>query len=108
MNKILTAEKGEENNNLDEQSQTALLVLPEPGSQERLLAERKLVRKLDRRLLPTILIIYIVNYIDVRRYPQFNSEADGPSLARWDYYSPFARHTERFTLIRYVCLDVEN
>ena len=66
------AEKGEENYSLDEQSQTNLFVLPEPGSQERLLAERKLVRKLDRRLLPTILVIYIVNYIDVRHYPQLS------------------------------------
>jgi hypothetical protein len=41
--------------------------LPEPGSQERLLAERKLVRTLDTRVLPTIFIITIMNYIDVRR-----------------------------------------
>ncbi|KAG6819336.1 hypothetical protein H0H93_012813 [Arthromyces matolae] len=30
----------------------------------RLIAERKLVRKLDSRLLPTVVIIYIMNYID--------------------------------------------
>ena len=59
------AQKGEENDRLDERSQPDPLVLPDPGSRERLLAERKLVRKLDMRLLPTILIIYIVNYIDV-------------------------------------------
>jgi hypothetical protein len=46
-------------------SQGSLLPLPEPGSPERLLAERKLVRKLDARLLPTIILIYIMNYIDV-------------------------------------------
>lgn len=40
--------------------------LPESGSQERTLAEKKLVRKLDRRLLPTIFLIFIMNYIDVR------------------------------------------
>ena len=28
--------------------------------------ERRLVRKLDMRLLPMIILIYIVNYIDVR------------------------------------------
>ena len=28
-------------------------------------AERHLVRKLDMRLLPTIILIYIMNYIDV-------------------------------------------
>ena len=28
-------------------------------------AERKLVRKLDSRLLPTIVVIFIMNYIDV-------------------------------------------
>jgi len=46
------------------QSQSSPLSLPKPGSQERLLAERKLVRKLDTRVLPTIFIIYIMNYID--------------------------------------------
>ena len=29
-------------------------------------AERQLVRTLDRRLLPTIILIFIMNYIDVR------------------------------------------
>ena len=31
----------------------------------RVAAERRLVRKLDIRLLPTIILIYIMNYIDV-------------------------------------------
>ena len=39
--------------------------LPAPGSQGRLLAERRLVRKLDVRLIPTIFLIFIMNYIDV-------------------------------------------
>ena len=30
-------------------------------------AERRLLKKLDRRLLPTIVVIYIMNYIDVRQ-----------------------------------------
>ncbi|KAJ7606571.1 major facilitator superfamily domain-containing protein [Mycena polygramma] len=38
--------------------------LPAIGSPERILAERRLVRKLDARLLPTIILIYILNYID--------------------------------------------
>ncbi|KAL0568366.1 hypothetical protein V5O48_013624, partial [Marasmius crinis-equi] len=38
--------------------------LPEPGTPERIAAERNLVRKLDRRVLPTIILIYIMNYID--------------------------------------------
>ncbi|KAJ6504752.1 MFS general substrate transporter [Mycena vitilis] len=38
--------------------------LPEIGTPERILAERRLVRKLDSRLLPTIILIYILNYID--------------------------------------------
>ncbi|KAL0961171.1 hypothetical protein HGRIS_006143 [Hohenbuehelia grisea] len=38
--------------------------LPEAGTPERLLAEKKLVRRLDMRLLPTIVVIYIMNYID--------------------------------------------
>lgn len=37
------------------------LLLPE----RRQHAERKLVRKLDFRLLPTIVLIFILNYIDV-------------------------------------------
>ncbi len=40
--------------------------LPTKGTPERLLAERKLVRKLDSRVLPTILLIFIMNFIDVR------------------------------------------
>ena len=30
-------------------------------------AERRLVKKLDQRLLPTIVVIYIMNFIDVRQ-----------------------------------------
>ena len=32
----------------------------------RQIAERRLLRKLDFRLLPTIVVIYLMNYIDVR------------------------------------------
>ena len=32
-------------------------------------AERRLVRMLDTRLLPTIILIFIMNYIDVRSPP---------------------------------------
>lgn len=32
----------------------------------RRIAERRLVRKLDFRLLPTVVVIYFMNYIDVR------------------------------------------
>ncbi|KAF8624306.1 hypothetical protein AX15_005937 [Amanita polypyramis BW_CC] len=38
--------------------------LPEPGTEERRIAERRLVRKLDMRVLPTIILIYILNHID--------------------------------------------
>jgi hypothetical protein len=34
--------------------------------------ERALVRKLDRRLMPTIIFIYLLNYIDVRNHPFVN------------------------------------
>jgi hypothetical protein len=34
---------------------------------QRASAERRLVKKLDYRLLPTIILIYIMNYIDVRQ-----------------------------------------
>lgn len=47
------------------QSQDDLPPLSNPGSRERILAERKLLRKLDARLLPMIVIIYMMNYIDV-------------------------------------------
>ncbi|KAF9465317.1 MFS general substrate transporter [Collybia nuda] len=61
-----TSEKEKEDVSIEDrpQSQTSLLALPEPGSPERILAERRLVRKLDSRVLPTIFIIYIMNYID--------------------------------------------
>lgn len=42
--------------------------IPEKGTPERAIAERKLVRKLDCRVLPTIFVIYIMNYIDVRSF----------------------------------------
>ncbi|KAF8918389.1 MFS general substrate transporter [Mucidula mucida] len=38
--------------------------LPEKGSPERLLAERRIVRKLDVRVLPMIFLIFVMNYID--------------------------------------------
>ncbi|KAF7332789.1 Tartrate transporter [Mycena kentingensis (nom. inval.)] len=38
--------------------------LPDVGTPERVALERKLVRKLDMRLLPTIILIFIMNYID--------------------------------------------
>jgi hypothetical protein len=43
--------------------------LPPSGSNERIAAEKKLLRKLDGRLLPTIFVIYIMNYIDVCLFP---------------------------------------
>ncbi|KAJ7057688.1 MFS general substrate transporter [Mycena amicta] len=39
-------------------------LLPDVGTPERVRMERKLVRKLDIRLLPTIILIFIMNYID--------------------------------------------
>lgn len=38
------------------------------GSEERAVAEKKLLRKLDYRLLPTVFIIYVMNYIDVSQF----------------------------------------
>ena len=34
---------------------------------KRAAAEKRLVKKLDHRLLPTIVVIFIMNYIDVRQ-----------------------------------------
>lgn len=36
------------------------------SSEDRARAEKRLVRLLDMRLLPTIILIYLMNYIDVR------------------------------------------
>ncbi|KAJ7629691.1 major facilitator superfamily domain-containing protein [Mycena polygramma] len=53
-----------------EDKPTQLLVIPDsslppaPGTSERVVAERRLVRKLDFRLLPAIATIFILNYID--------------------------------------------
>ncbi|KAJ3982629.1 major facilitator superfamily domain-containing protein [Lentinula detonsa] len=52
---------------MEEQANPALFEedpLPPEGSTERILAERRLVKKLDRRVLPTIVLIFIMNYID--------------------------------------------
>ncbi|KAF9013055.1 MFS general substrate transporter [Cyathus striatus] len=38
--------------------------LPKQGTYEREKAEKKLVRKLDMRVLPTIVLVFIMNYID--------------------------------------------
>ncbi|TFK71262.1 MFS general substrate transporter [Pluteus cervinus] len=38
--------------------------LPPSGTLERIEAEKRLVRKLDMRVLPTIVLIFIMNYID--------------------------------------------
>ena len=49
----------EKSNNQDDEG------LPAPCFQSRLLAERKLVRTLDMWLIPTIFLIFIMNFIDV-------------------------------------------
>jgi len=55
---------GDENSN-EHHMQDDPEKLPESGSQERTVVERHLVRKLDTRLLPTMILIYILNHIDV-------------------------------------------
>ena len=50
------------NSSLVDDSDTALL-----DTGLRAQAEKKLVRKLDFRLLPTIILLFIMNYIDVSR-----------------------------------------
>jgi hypothetical protein len=57
--------ENEKDSSTEETQQSSPVQIPEHGSQERLIAERKLVRMLDTRLLPTLFIIYIMNYIDV-------------------------------------------
>ncbi|KAJ6504733.1 MFS general substrate transporter, partial [Mycena vitilis] len=54
--------------------------LPAIGSPERILTERRLVRKLDARLLPTIILIYILNYIDACCL--HSSQSNGITTAR--------------------------
>lgn len=48
----------------DTEEKDGELLLPE----RRAAAERHLVRMLDMRLLPTIVLIFILNYIDVSKY----------------------------------------
>jgi hypothetical protein len=103
------AQKEKEDNTTNESyhcSQSSSLSLPEPGSQERLLAERKLVRKLDVRLLPVVFILYVLNYIDVclsRVLMMVRTDNSLPAYRH--YHGPFARHAERLTHYRYVVLD---
>ena len=59
---------GDDNNKLDAKN---IEEMPSPGSPERILAERNLVRKLDTHLLPTIFLIFIMNYIDVGFFSVF-------------------------------------
>ncbi|KAK9364403.1 major facilitator superfamily domain-containing protein [Lipomyces kononenkoae] len=40
------------------------VVLPPPGSEERVKLEKKLKRKLDSTILPVVVIMYILNYLD--------------------------------------------
>lgn len=54
--------------------------VPNDGDDFRLLsadarkaAERALVRKLDCRLMPTAVVIYLLNYIDVCTHPFYES-----------------------------------
>ncbi len=46
-------------------SQSDINFVSDQGSQGRILAERRLVRKLDMRFLPMVTLIYLMNYIDV-------------------------------------------
>ncbi|KNZ72033.1 hypothetical protein J132_05082 [Termitomyces sp. J132] len=57
------------------------LGLPVSGTPERLKAERKLVRKLDSRLLPTVFVIFIMNYIDVE-HAHLSKQRNGITTAR--------------------------
>ncbi|PBL03644.1 MFS general substrate transporter [Armillaria gallica] len=45
-------------------SQSDIDFVSDQGSQRRILAERRLVRKLDMRFLPMVTLIYLMNYID--------------------------------------------
>jgi hypothetical protein len=62
------AESKKESTSIDESQPSQsddLLILSQPGSRAKLLAEQKLVRKLDMRLLPVVFAIYVLNHIDV-------------------------------------------
>lgn len=39
--------------------------LPKSGTIQRSLEEQDLVRKLDRRVLPTIFVVFVMNFMDV-------------------------------------------
>jgi hypothetical protein len=55
----------DEKKSANESAETEDIQIPEPGTPERILAEKRLVRKLDLSLLPAISLIYVMNYIDV-------------------------------------------
>jgi hypothetical protein len=44
-------------------------------NEQRASAERRLVKKLDHRVLPMVVLIYIMNYIDVGHHIGFNSSS---------------------------------
>jgi hypothetical protein len=69
-------ETGSHDSNDDGVQVTVLL-----ENDKRASAERRLVKKLDHRLLPTIVVIYIMNYIDVRQphWVQYSLCAQGTS-----------------------------
>lgn len=72
--------------------------LPPLGTRERVIAEKKLLKKLDMRLLPTIFVIYIMNYIDVCALSLsiLLSGSRLMTLAERYHYCTVERHARRF------------
>lgn len=77
--------------------------LPPLGTKERTIAEKRLVKKLDMRLLPTIFLIYIMNYIDVCALP-VSTPISGPcltTLAERNYHRKVEGDARRLRNKRY-------
>ena len=43
-------------------------------------AERHIIRKLDMRLMPTVVVLYLMNYIDVSRSVSWFDDVQGSNL----------------------------
>lgn len=80
--------------------------LPPEGSDERILAERRLVRKLDMRVLPTIVLIFIMNYIDVNLTQPLLRHSLNPALAKCCDNRKIEGFGTGPSFVRYVCISI--
>ena len=63
--------------------------------------ERQLVRKLDSRLLPTVVVIYFMNFIDVHCFRHAACWLTCVYVACYYHLCPASGFADRFALVRY-------